>query len=204
MPRKKQVNTDIPDPIEAEASGEGKKYCTTCGFKMPLSEFHKDSTKEDGHRDTCRECRAKINSEKKERDLATQIKQMEEEGLRTLDGLASGGSYDPHVNEVLEALMRPFGGVQGWAKHLFATYLACDPGSQKRVKIHDMMLQLAGKVTKLGLAERQLDMMEEKDLLEVMRDHIVDFQKGNNLSPTAIPLMSEDAIDAVSVEVRDG
>ena len=86
---------------------------------------------------------------------------------------------------------------------MFATYLASDPGSQKRVKIHDMMMQLAGKVTKLGLAERQLDMMEERDLLQVMRQHLVEYQKGNELPPTAIPTLDGDVIDADAVEVKD-
>ena len=200
---RKKVNTDIPDPIEAEATVSGEKYCTSCGIRKMLAEFHKDTTKEDGHRDTCRECRAKINKERKEQSLAAELRRIEEEGLKTLGTLTDGGSYDPHINEVFESLMKPFGGVQGWAKHLFATYLACDPGSQKRVKIHDMMMQLAGKVTKLGLAERQLDMMEEKDLLQVMRGHLVDFQKGNNLPSTMIPTLGDSVIDAEVVEVTD-
>jgi len=200
---RKKVNTDIPDPIEAEAKVSGEKYCTSCGIRQSLAEFHKDETKEDGHRDTCRKCRSLINKERKEQALAAELRQIEEEGLKTLGTLTDGGSYDPHINEVFESLMKPFGGVQGWAKHLFATYLACDPGSQKRVKIHDMMMQLAGKVTKLGLAERQLDMMEEKDLLQVMRSHLVDFQKGNNLPSTVIPTLGESLIDAEVVEVTD-
>ena len=204
MGRKKQcIKPDTPDPIEAEANVSGEKYCTSCGIRQSLAEFHRDETKEDGHRDTCRGCRAKINKEKKERNLAAELRKIEEQGIKTLGTLTDGGSYDPHINEVFESMMKPFGGVQGWAKHLFATYLACDPGSQKRVKIHDMMMQLAGKVTKLGLAERQLDMMEEKDLLQVMRGHIVDFQKGNDLASTMIPTLGDSIIDAETVEAED-
>ena len=115
--------------------------------------------------------------------------------------MTGGGSYDPHVNEVFESMMRPFGGVNGWAKHLFATYLACEPGSQKRVKIHDMMMNLAGKVTSLGLTERQLDMMEERDLLQVMRQHLLEYQKSNNLTSTSIPTLTGEVVE---VEVDDG
>jgi|14_taG_2_1085336.scaffolds.fasta_scaffold01267_9 hypothetical protein len=191
------------DPIEAVVSNPQHKYCTSCGIRKDLESFHRDETKEGGRRDTCKDCRSKINEQKKQDRLDAKLRQIEEEGLETLGGLSSGGSFDPHINEVFEAMMKPFGGVNGWAKHLFATYLACDPGSQKRVKIHDMMMQLAGKVTKLGLAERQLDMMEERDLLQVMRQHLVEYQKGNELPPTAIPTLDGDVIDADAVEVKD-
>ena len=66
-----------------------------------------------------------------------------------------------------------------------------------------MMMQLAGKVTKLGLAERQLDMMEERDLLQVMRQHIIEYQEGNKLPPTAIPTLEDGVIDVASVEEVD-
>ena len=192
---------DIPDPIEAVKSG-GFKWCTHCGVRKELDAFHQDSAKEDGRRDTCKECRSKIDKERKQKTLDAELQKVEQEGLKALGNLSSGGSFDPHINEVFESLMKPFGGVNGWAKHLFATYLACDPGSQKRVKIHDMMMQLAGKVTKLGLAERQLDMMEERDLLQVMRQHLVEYQENNELPSTAIPTLTDQVIDADQVEVK--
>jgi hypothetical protein len=193
-------DTEIEDPI-AELINSGDKFCTNCGVKKPLTEFHVDNSKSDGHRDTCKACRSLIHEEKKHGELDSRLQELEEEGLKTLGNLSGGGSYDPHVNEVFEAVMRPFGGVNGWAKHLFATYLACDPGSQKRVKIHDMMMQLAGKVTKLGLTERQLDMMEERDLLQVMRQHLVEYQESNNLPSTSIPTLNGEVVE---VEELDG
>lgn len=196
-----QDNTE--DAIDAVVNDQQKKYCTSCGIRKVLEDFHKDESKWDGHRDTCKECRAKINEQKKQDSLDARLQELEKEGLETLGNLSSGGSFDPHINEVFEAMMKPFGGVNGWAKHLFATYLACDPGSQKRVKIHDMMMQLAGKVTKLGLAERQLDMMEERDLLQIMRQHLVEYQQGNDLPSTALPTLSGDVIDAETVEVKN-
>jgi len=188
------------DPIEAAMPAAGEKFCTHCGHKKILEAFHKDETKEDGRRDVCKDCRSLINDQKKQDSLDARLRELEKEGLESLGNLSSGGSFDPHINEVFEAMMKPFGGVNGWAKHLFATYLACDPGSQKRVKIHDMMMQLAGKVTKLGLAERQLDMMEERDLLQVMRQHIIEYQEGNRLPPTAIPTLDDTVIDVAKVE----
>jgi hypothetical protein len=190
---------DIEDPIE-QVKKSGEKFCTMCGLRKTLDDFHVDKSKADGHRDVCRDCRAKVNVEKKQNELDSRLAKIEQEGLETLDSLTSGGSYDPHVNEVFEAVMKPFGGVNGWAKHLFATYLACEPGSQKRVKIHDMMMQLAGKVTKLGLTERQLDMMEERDLLQVMRQHLVEYQESNNLSSKMVPTLEGEVINIEEVE----
>jgi hypothetical protein len=194
------LQDEIPDPIEAEANKAGCKFCTHCGSRKSLDEFHKDVSKEDGHRDVCKACRTKLAEQAKQDQLDHRLAVLEEQGLETLETLKDGGSFDPHINEIFESMLRPFGGVNGWAKHLFATYLACDPGSQKRVKIHDMMMQLAGKVTKLGLAERQLDMMEERDLIQVMRQHLVEYQEGNSLPATAIPTFSDKVIDA---EVKD-
>ena len=184
-----------PAPIEAEEAVDGEKWCNHCGIMKPLKDFHRDSRKEDGHRDVCIECRAKIEKEKEKESLDARLKELEQEGIETLGKLSSGGSFDPHINQVFESMLKPFGGVDGWAKHLFATYLASPPGSQKRVKIHDMMMQLAGKVTKLGLAERQLDQMEERDLLNVMKQHLVEYQQGNNLLPTEIPTLEGEVVD---------
>ena len=193
-------NTEVNDPLQ-ELKNSGEKFCTTCGMKKSLDDFHLDKSKSDGHRDTCKECRSKIHEEQKQNSIDSRLAKLEEEGLQALEKMTGGGSYDPHVNEVFESMMRPFGGVNGWAKHLFATYLACEPGSQKRVKIHDMMMNLAGKVTSLGLTERQLDMMEERDLLQVMRQHLLEYQKSNNLTSTSIPTLTGEVVE---VEVDDG
>jgi len=190
------LQNEIPDPIEAEANKAGCKFCTHCGQRKTLDLFHVDVSKEDGHRDVCKECRTKIADQAKQDQLDHRLAVLEEQGLQTLETLKDGGSFDPHINEIFESMLRPFGGVNGWAKHLFATYLACDPGSQKRVKIHDMMMNLASKVTTLGLAERQLDMMEERDLIEVMRQHLIEYQESNSLPATAIPTLNDRVIDA--------
>lgn len=196
---RKRVDTD---PVAAEQNSAEEKWCTHCGIKKPLKDFHRDARKEDGHRDVCIECRAKIDKDKEKESLDARLKELEQEGIETLGKLTSGGSFDPHINQVFESMLRPFGGVDGWAKHLFATYLAAPPGSQKRVKIHDMMMNLAGKVSKLGLAERQLESMEERDLLNVMRQNLIEYQKGNNLLPTEIPTLDGEVVD-VSKEDSD-
>ena len=187
--------------IQREAEGkDGGKFCTHCGFKKPKNEFHKDAAKPDGYRDVCKACRMELAKEKQDDKLKVELEKMERESVETLKGLSGGGSFDPHINEVFESIMRPFGGVNGWAKHLFATYLAAPAGSQKRIKIHEMMMNLAAKVTKLGLAERQLDMMEERDLVKVMQQHLTEYQNENSLSNDMIPTIEG---GVVSVETDD-
>ena len=178
------------------------KYCTNCGVKKSMANFDKDKSKEDGKKDTCKDCRKLLRKQYKENTEKREIQRVEEEGMASLAEMSSGGSFDPHLNEVFEAMMRPFGGVNGWARHLFATYMAAEAGSQKRVKIHEMMMSLANRVTKLGLAERQLDMMEERDLLQVMRQHISDYQKGNKLSSDMVPTLQGGVVRAESWESK--
>lgn len=191
------------DPIQSAAAKiEGEKYCTHCGILKPYELFHKDASRQDGYKDVCRECRSEIDKEQRKRVLDDRIRAVDDEGMEALGKMTPGGSYDPHINEVFEAVLRPFGGVNGWAKHLFATYLAAEPGSARRVKIHDMIMQLAGKVTKLGLAERQLDMMEERDLLNVMRQYLTEYQSSNDLPSTALPDPRGGIIDASELDAE--
>jgi hypothetical protein len=203
MPRKPRKpliaghpNPDMSDPVVAAANKPGFKFCTTCGKRKALEDFHKDDSKADGHRDTCKMCRKEINARARDARRKKQIQELENQGLDALGKMSSGGSLDPHINEVFEAIMRPFGGVNGYAKHLFATYLACDPGSQRRIKIHEMIIRLADKVTKMGLAERQLEMMEERDLKRVLEKHMLEYKEQTGYLPSA-SVDDEEVEDAV-------
>ncbi len=43
------------------------KKCTKCGIEKPLTEFHKDKNKKDGHRSHCKSCIKKYYAENKEK-----------------------------------------------------------------------------------------------------------------------------------------
>ena len=43
------------------------KKCTKCGIEKPLTEFHKDKNKKDGHRSHCKSCIKKYCAENKEK-----------------------------------------------------------------------------------------------------------------------------------------
>lgn len=58
-PKKKAVK-----PAEKAPKGGLMKKCPTCGRMLPLSEFHKDRTRKDGVKATCKECCAKAKKQR--------------------------------------------------------------------------------------------------------------------------------------------
>ena len=51
-------------PVLEEHDAEGKeKWCSMCGNKLPLSEFHRDPETHDGFKPHCRSCRAQRHQE---------------------------------------------------------------------------------------------------------------------------------------------
>lgn len=190
------------DPTLSEGDTDSEKWCTHCGHKKSVREFDVDEQRADGRRDVCKKCRADIRQADKEKLQHETIQALEEEGLATLKTLSSGGSFVPHSNELLEAVMRPFGGVSGYAKHLFATYLACDPGSNKRVQIHKMIFELAQQVTTIGQSEQQLEDMDSEDIRLTMMRYLLEYQDKAKLSGNMIPTLEGSIVDA-SLEIKD-
>lgn len=158
------------------------KWCTSCGRQKPCEgNFDKDASREDGFKDTCRDCRAEQRKlEKLERDEhvnSERIQAMERESLESLDTLSSGGAFNPHSEELAEALMIPFGGVNGFAKNIYATYLCAPPGSARRIKILDMVVKLVQANSKMELDERKLELLSDRDLERVFIEQSQRYQE---------------------------
>ena len=166
---------------------EGHKYCTTCGEAYPLENFDRDALRPDGHRDICKACRAAVRVKERERRHANQMVELERQNLETLSTLTSGGSLNPHCSELLESLMEPFGGQRGYAKQVWAEYLRAPPGGQLRFKYMQMIMELCKQVSKLDLAERRLEMLEDDDVVREMRRHLKTYQDNLELDANAIP-----------------
>ena len=185
------------DPTQVE---EDQKYCTTCGKKKPFIEFDLDKYRPDGRRDTCKRCRSEINAAKRQQKMNEQIAQQEMDNLAKFEELAKqGGSMAPHISEMFESLMEPFGGQRGFARHLFANYIAADPGSQMRFKILQSVMELGKQVTKHDLAERRLEMLEDDDLVREMKRYLGSYQQALGLEENALPTRSGEIIDAQAV-----
>lgn len=181
---------------------EDRKYCTHCGELKHKTEFHVDSTRADGYRDHCKQCRELIRQE--QQALAAPLVNMEEQALDMLDSLSSsGGSHVPHTTEAVEALMRPFGGMDGFGKWMFATFLAARPGSTVRERLLSRILDLVEMNSAKGDADAPLDKMEDRDLIRIMSVHLLEFQKKSELPSTAVPTVDGKVVDAVRVLRRD-
>lgn len=189
------------DPL---APPKGLKWCTNCGQQKPLDQFHKDAARVDGHRDHCTDCRRELRRE--ESIKGTVLEDMEDQAMETLGQLSGrGGSVVPHATEALESVLRPFGGMEGYGKWLFATFLAARPGSAVRERLLTKILDLIQYVSAAGDSEQPINEMEDGDLIRIMSTHIIEFQKKANLPATAFPTLDGRVADANAYMVkRDG
>ncbi len=161
---------------------DGHKFCTSCGDQKELSEgFDKDADKPDGFRNTCKTCRAKLHVEKEELEQDRAIIALQEEGLEVLSEMKAGGALAPHCSEMFEAVMMPFGGVNGYSRYLWADYLASKPGSAAHLRIHSMIIDLCKEVSKLDLAEKRMDMLNDDDLARVLEANIESFEASTGI-----------------------
>jgi hypothetical protein len=121
------------------------KWCAGCGEKLPIDQFHLDSSTEDGRRRNCKACRAALHAEeeaKKEIPMDPRLAKLEEQGLEALDHFADGGSFSPHSKDVLDAFMRYLGGHSGLVKLTMAHYYHAKPGSAERGRTLDKIFRL--------------------------------------------------------------
>lgn len=70
------------------------------------------------------------------------LAKMEEAGIEALDAFSSGGSFDPHAQELIDGFMRFLGGHYGLVKLTMAHYHQCKPGSAERGKTLDKIYRL--------------------------------------------------------------
>jgi hypothetical protein len=148
-------------PDDDSSDIETLKWCTHCGDQKPLSQFHRDANNADGHKNQCKDCRAEIHAEQGE-GLDPRIAAIEEQALEALDRLASGGTVNPHTEDVIDSMMRFTGGIDGFIRRVNANYFASPPGSQQRTKIDLAFMALIagqekdkGALGKLSIAELQ-------------------------------------------------
>lgn len=70
----------------------------------------------------------------------------------------------PHIASVLENLMRAFGGVEGFSRHVALNYLASAPGSMARNKMLQSIMSMAVKVSESGAAKVPLELLDDSDI----------------------------------------
>jgi len=140
------------------------RICTECGGRYPLTKDHWHRSK-DGWHAKCRECRNK--SEKRGRDKVRSKKLGEiEKGAVDLFISAArvGGANIPHSSELLEVLMRYFGGVEGFSRAFIKQFFDAPAGGAFRTKQLDSVLRLIVSNTAMGGSKKPLDLMTEEEL----------------------------------------
>lgn len=189
--------------VEPRDGFPGMKYCTNCGIKKDLDEFHSDASRSDGHRDHCKQCRRELALAAEYNDGP--IRELEEKGMEVLGAMAnSGGSFQPHVSEALEELLLPFGGMRGFSKFFFANYLAAKPGSATRERMLSRITDLIEKVSDIGDSDTPLDRMEEGDIIRVMATHVIEYQKKTGIGSNMIPTVNGSVVHISQVLPSDG
>ena len=142
------------------------RECDQCFREMPLTptNYHRDATKPDGFKSTCKDCRNKASRDKDNKVIDNRIKKLDEEGANLISNLLQGGSKIPHMAETYQRLLEVFGGSMGFAQHYMANYLSTTPGSAGRTRILNV------EVSKSGAAKKSLEEITDEELdLEIAR-----------------------------------
>jgi len=148
------------------------RECDSCFRELALTaeNFHRDATKADGYKSTCKDCRNKAGRDKENKIIDIRIRKLDEEGANLISNLLQGGSKIPHMAETYQRLLEVFGGSVGFAQHYMANYLSTSPGSAGRSRILADLLKLNVEVSKSGAAKKSLEEITDEELdLEIAR-----------------------------------
>ena len=114
----------------------------------------------------CRKCKKTLEAKAKMQALeAAAVEKFIEVG-------GTGGSDVPHTSEMLESMMRVFGGTNGFANLVAKQYFDCKPGSRLRNSTLEMVTRLATKNTEHGGAKKPMELMTEEELEEQITQRI--------------------------------
>ena len=193
-----------PDPTVTDIQS---KWCTNCGKQKAIGFFDKDRTRDDGHKDTCKPCRADLRKLALIEDRDPEVDQLEIDARETLATLSGGGSITPKSEELVEAMMKPWGGVDGFAKYNFATYLAAKPGSPTRERILSRIMDVVERHNTREQTTGSLEDMDNQSVNNVLVEALKRYQQAKGLPSNAVPTLEGKIIsvanqDAVPVEEK--
>jgi len=151
----------------------------------------------DGFHAHCKKCR---NAGIKKKRSAKRNEKLDEIEKGAVDlFLASariGGANIPHSAELLEVLMRYFGGAGGFANAYMKQFFDAPSGGAFRTKMLDTVVRLVQANTAMGGAQKPLEFWTEEELQAELRNKLVLAAQGMRL----IDVASE---PAVPVEVKN-
>lgn len=162
-------------------SSEPRRACLTCGKTHALVPkfWHKAK---DGFHAHCKKCR---NAGIKKKRSAKRNEKLDEIEKGAVDlFLASariGGANIPHSAELLEVLMRYFGGAGGFANAYMKQFFDAPSGGAFRTKMLDTVVRLVQANTAMGGAQKPLEFWTEEELQAELRNKLVLAAQGMKL-----------------------
>ena len=143
------------------------KTCGSCSQEMPVSEFEKKPRSPDGLASVCKHC-GKLKKKAVNEHVRRTAKEIDRVMLDAVGRLAreapeSDGDV-PNIGETMECVVQAFGGPQGIALQMAATYLIAEPGSATRQRILADLLRNNAKATELGYGKTPVEMLTDEAL----------------------------------------
>lgn len=167
--------TDAVRAYERNQVPDGHKMCSgPCATIYPTTEEHfdRDSTRGDGFKAICKQCRSKERALIRSDEVLERIKRVDKLAMRVLDESAAPGSMVPHTAELYESLISAFGGVGGFTQHCVGNYLMMAPGSHGRSTFLRDVLKLGMNVTDSGKADIPIDLLTDEDLDRLQNERL--------------------------------
>lgn len=178
---------------ELMGPGDGEKRCAVCGEVKPKTGFYfsRDSHQDDGWNPQCKECRKKYRLEQRNREIATNLKQVQANLLKEIaDGHGRKGMVDLQTGA--EVVLEAFGGIEGLAQKLATDYEASPIGTASRTKI---LLGVVALTTKAMEASQPVDVssLPIETIQRLLKDTLGDeYRRIADQSEDSSPLVGEE------------
>lgn len=149
------------------------RVCTQCGGSYELTKAHWHRSK-DGWHTKCRKCRNKMEKRGKQKLRTKKLDEIERGAVDYFLAAARiGGANIPHSSELLEVLMRYFGGAEGFGNAFMKQFYDAPAGGAFRTKQLQTVVQLVAANTSMGGAKKPLELMTEEELEAQYRRDVI-------------------------------
>lgn len=170
-----------------------QRQCEECKQLLPLipENFPRVSGTDHNYEFICRPCKRALKDKAK-------VAELESKAVETFLGSTSqGGSSIPHTAEMLEAIMKNVGGVNGFAGLCMKQYFDAKPGSRLRNSLLETIVRLTTKNTEHGGARKPVSLLTEEELEEEINKRLQHAVEGRRI-------IDAHSVDAGSVYLPDG
>ncbi len=143
----------------------GRKCKGPCQRELELEDFDRDSSKPDGYKAWCKDCRKVDQRSEAKSDIDKAIENLDAKALLLIKG-AAGGTNLPHQTEALEKIVEILGGVGGFAAYYVGNIVAADPGSVTRERMLNKILSAIQLCSDDAKVQKPRHLMSDEELRE--------------------------------------